>query len=98
MNEFHKGHVSEFEHFQALQTTKETRVHFIRMRIACLCYSEYKEGSSKRKFENEVQKAVLNGLDMGDINHSSEFYLAFMSFVSTEVSDRLKTFFNSRID
>ena len=44
------------------------------LRVARLCYTGYLTGSPKRNFEHEILKSVLNGLDVGDINHSSEFY------------------------
>ena len=44
------------------------------LRVARLCYAGYLTGSPKRNFEHEILKSVLNGLDVGDINHSSEFY------------------------
>ena len=54
--------------------------------------------SFKRKFEQEILKSVLNGLDVGDINHSLEPSSNFMPFVSEQVIERLKSFFSSRLD
>ena len=51
----------------------KSRVHEVGMRIARICYAGYKGGSSKRNFEQEILKAVLNGCDLGDINHSDQF-------------------------
>ena len=51
----------------------ERREHVVGVRIARLCYAGYIIGSSKRKFEQQTLKSVLNGLDVGDINHISEF-------------------------
>ena len=76
----------------------ETREHAVGMRIARLCYAGYLIGSSKRNFEQETLKSVLNGLDVGGTNHSSEFYSNFMPFVSEQVTERLKSFFSSRLD
>ena len=50
----------------------------ISMRIGGLCYASYLIGSSKMNFEQEILKSVLNGLDVGDINHSSELYSKFL--------------------
>ena len=47
----------------------ERREHAVSMRIARLCYAGYLIGSSKRNFEQETLKSVLNELDVGDINH-----------------------------
>ena len=46
----------------------------------------------------EILKSVLDGLDVGDINHSSKLYSNFMPFVSEQVAERLKRFFSSRLD
>ena len=64
------------------------------MRIARLCYESYLIGSSKRNFEQETLKSVLNGLDVG----GSMFYSSFIPFVSEQVTERLKSFFSSRLD
>ena len=72
--------------------------HAVGMQIARLCYACHLIGSSKRNFEQEILKSVLNGLNVGDINHSSEFYSNFMPFISEQVNERLKSFFSSRLD
>ena len=58
----------------------------------------YLIGSSKRNFEQEILKSVFNGFDVGEINHSQKFYSNFMPFVSQQVTERLKSFFRSRLD
>ena len=68
------------------------------MRIARLCYAGYLIASSKRNFEQEILKSVLDGLDVGDINHSSELYSNFMPFVSEQVTETLTSSFSSRLD
>jgi hypothetical protein len=57
------------------------RVYEVGMRIARNCYDAYKGGRSKRNFEQEILKAVLNGCDMGDINHLDQFPRKFRPFV-----------------
>ena len=52
----------------------EKRKYAIGMRITKLCYAGYLIGSSTKDFEQETLKFVLNGLDVGDINHRSEIY------------------------
>ena len=63
------------------------RNHEVGMRLARLCYVDYKEGNSKRHYEQEVLKAVQNGLDMGEINHSDQFPRMFRPF-ATRLSKR----------
>ena len=97
-NDFHQHNVKEWEKIQVFEGRRETRVHSIGMRIARLCYSGYQIGSSKRNFEQEVYKSVLNGVDLGDINHSKQFYSDFMPYVSKEITSKMKTYFESRLD
>ena len=52
----------------------EKRKYAIGMRITKLCYAGYLTGSSKKDFEQKFLTFVLKGLDVGDINHSSEIY------------------------
>ena len=68
------------------------------MRIARICYVEYKEGNSKRHFETEVLKASLNGTDLGNLNRLDPFPRKFRPFVKSEIHERTKTFFNSRLE
>ena len=76
----------------------EAREHAVSMRIVGLCYASYLIGSSKMNFEQEILKSVLNGLGVGDINHSSELSLKFMLFASEQVIEQLQSFFSSRLD
>ena len=64
------------------------------MRIARLCYASYLIWSPKRNFEQEILKSVLNGFDVG----VSIFYSNFIPFGSEQVTERLKSFFSSRLD
>ena len=48
--------------------------------------------------EQEILKSVLNGVDVGDINHSAELYSKFMSFASAQVTEPLQSFFTSRLN
>ena len=68
------------------------------MGVARLSYGGYLIGLCKRNVEQEILKSVLNGLDVGDINRSSEFHSNFMSFVSEQVTEKLKSFFSSRLE
>lgn len=97
-NEIHTDAVREWEETQKYDARRETRVHSIGMRIARLCYAGYQVGTSKRNFEEDVYKSVLNGVDLGDINHSKEFYSDYMPYVSKAVSGRVKIFFESRLE
>ena len=47
---------------------------FTRMGLASMC-----------GFEKEVLKAILNGTDLGDLNHSKNFPEKLRTFVASEV-------------
>ena len=68
------------------------------MRVVGLCYASYLIGSSKMNFEQEILKSVLNGLGVGDINHSSKLSFKFMLFASERVIEQLQSFFSSPLD
>ena len=74
----------------------ETREFSVGMRISRICYAMYKCGSSKRDFEAEILKAVINGADLGNINHK-EFPTLFRPYVADEVNKSLSSFFQSRL-
>ena len=97
-NEVHLKNDCDWQKKETYNGKCETREHAVGMRIARLCYAGYLIGSSKRNFEQETLKSVLNGLDVGGTNHSSEFYSNFMPFVSEQVTEKLKSFFSSRLD
>ena len=93
-------HLENWEAWKKSHDEKQALVkrnHEVGMRIARICYVEYKEGNSKRHFETEVLKAALNGTDLGNLNHSDQFPRKFRPFVKSEIHERTKTFFNSRL-
>ena len=71
--ELHVENWKAWNHKNEKEKAHKKRNHEVGMRIARICYVDYKEGNSKRHFEQEVLKADLNGLDMGDVNHSDQF-------------------------
>ena len=94
-------HNKNWEAWKAADDEKKAivkRSYDVGMRIARICYVEYKEGNSKRHFETEILKAVLNGVDMGDINHSDQFVRKFRPFVRREIHEKTKQFLNSRLE
>ena len=52
------------------------------MWVTRICYAGYLIAPSKINFEQEIVKSILKGLDVGDINHSSELHSKFLSFIS----------------
>ena len=95
--EVHTDNVAKWEQTERIQPHRETRSHAIGMRIARICYDGYKSGLSNRGFESEILKAQLNGLDVGNINHSKEFYSWFRPFVANEVRHCVNKYFSSRL-
>ena len=97
MQEIHLNNVEKWEKEESKRCSRETRCHAIGMRIARICYAGYQSGMSARGYEKEILKAKLNGLDVGDINHSKEFYSNYRSFVADEVRNCLSSYFTSRL-
>lgn len=95
VQEIHLSNVEKREREENERFRKETRGHAIGMRIARICYAGYQSGMSSRGYEKEILKAKLNGLDIGDINHSKEFYSNFRHFVANEVTHCLSSYFTS---
>ena len=97
MQEIHLSNVEKWEREESKRSSRETRCHAIGMRIAWICYAGYQSGMSSREYEKDILKAKLNGLDVGDINHSKEFYSNFRCFVANEVRSCLSSYFTSRL-
>ena len=82
---------------EGARCSRKTPCHSIGMRIAQICYTGYKTGISGWEHERAILKAKFNGLEVGDINHSKEFYFNFRSYVASEKQNCLKTFFTSQM-
>ena len=97
MNKTHIDHWEKWKQIEEENHKFESRCHEVGLRIARLCYDIYKDGSSMRSFEKEVVKAVLNGTDLGDLNHSKRFPDKFREFVAAEVRKRTVGFLGTRL-
>ena len=73
------------------------RNYEVGMRIARICYVDYREGNSKRHFEKEILKADMNGCDMGDLNHSDQFPRKFRPFVKDEINGKQDLVFSVKL-
>ena len=73
------------------------RNHEVGIRCARICYDNFKNGKSVRSYEEEVVKAVLNGSDMGDLNHSKRFPEKYRPYVAEEVKSRKVQFLSTRL-
>ena len=99
----HLANKTHVENHEAKNKTEDDERKFqirckqVGLRIARLCYDGYKSGSSARAFENEVMKAVLNDIDLGDLNHSKNFPDKFRRYVATEVKRRTSAFLSQRL-
>lgn len=67
------------------------------MRIGRICYNLNKKGRPDTDFENEMLMHSLNGVDVGDINHSRLFPSKFIKYLSETVQSKVKVFLNSRL-
>ena len=96
-----KVHIDYWEGWKKLEDEEnqfKIRCREVGIRIARLCYDIYKEGKSLRSFEKEVLKAVMNGCDLGNLNHSHSFPDKFRSYVAEEVRKRTISFLSSRLE
>ena len=102
-----KRHFKKDAHIEKLKKFKEQenentlinlRNKNIGMRIARICYDIYQTGGSVRSYEKEILKSSLNGLDIGDLNHSRRFIGNFRPYVAKEIQNRTKKFFNTRLE
>ena len=96
-----KVHIGNWEAWNKADSEEkkfENRCKEVGLRIARLCYDLYRDGKSLRAYEQEVLKAVLNGTDMGDLNHSYNFPDKFRSFVAMAVKNKTVTFLSSRLE
>ena len=94
-----KVHVENWESWKKTEDENkkfEIRCQEVGLRIGRLCYDIYKDGSSMRAFE-KVLKAVLNGTDLGDLNHTKNVPEKFRTFVASEVKKRTAGFLSSRL-
>ena len=97
MNKTHIDHWDKWKQIEEENHKFESRCQEVGLRIARLCYDIYKDGSSMRSFEKEVVKAVFNGTDLGDLNHSRRFPDKFREFVAAEVRKRTVGFLGTRL-
>ena len=67
------------------------------MRVGRTCMNLYLKGRPYTDFEDSILLQNLNGLFMGDLNHSRKFPAAFRTCVYEEIQNRLKTFFSSHL-
>ena len=63
------------------------------MRLARMAYHLFKRGKLDTDFPEQVLLHYLNGIDVGNINHSKIFPTKFLPLVGEEVKLKLKSFF-----
>ena len=67
------------------------------MRIGRNCYFLFYKGRPYIDFEDMILLQDLNGLYVGDINHSRKFPASYRPFVCNEVMDRVRNYLNSAL-
>ena len=95
-----QAHIENWETWKRIEEENHelvTRSKEVGMRIARICYDIYKNGKSLRSFEMEIVKAVTNGSDCGDLNHSKHFPDKFRPYVAKEIRKRTVQFLTSRM-
>ena len=62
-----------------------------------ICYYLFKKGYTREDFPDLVTEAAMNGIDVGDFNHSHNFPDRFLPFVAAEIKSRIKKFLNTHM-
>ena len=84
--------------YEAQQARIERRERFVGHHIGKICYYLFKKGRPDTDFPDLVVLHSMNGLDIGEINHSKVFPAKFLPFVAKEVEGRVKHFLNTRME
>lgn len=75
----------------------ENRERLIGMRLARMAYHLLKKGRPDTDFPEQVLLHNLNGVDVGNVNHSKNFVAKFLPYVAKEVKHRLIKFLTARL-
>ena len=93
----HKDSLSDISVKTASDLKVEKREKDIGMRLARMAYHLFKRGRPDTDFPEHVVLHHLNGVDVGNINHSDKFVSKFLPFVGEEVKKKLIKFLTSRL-
>ena len=96
LSEFHKEQVKTNEEISKADPTTDTEMS-IGMRIARICYFLYTRAKPFTDFEFLLLLHNLNGVKIGNINHSRKFAAKFLPFVATVIKERKIEFITSRM-
>ena len=68
------------------------------MRIGQLCYYLFKKGRPDTDFPELLALHSMNGLDIGELNHSKIFPAKYLPYVANEVKKKVCTFLSSKME
>eukprot|EP00112_Aurelia_sp_Birch-Aquarium-sp1_P013875 Seg2973.1 transcript_id=Seg2973.1/GoldUCD/mRNA.D3Y31 product="hypothetical protein" protein_id=Seg2973.1/GoldUCD/D3Y31 len=83
---------------EAQQARIERRERLVGHHIGKICYYLFKKGRPDTDFPDLIVLHSMNGLDVGEINHSKVFPAKFLPFVAKEVEGRVTNFLNTRME
>lgn len=93
----HKSSVTNTEKQKQIDQKLSSRNYKAGMAIGRTCYLLYKHGRPFTDFEQMMYLQSVNGVDLGEINHSVQFVRGFLPFVATKVKSNLNKFLSTRL-
>ena len=92
LRQTHQRKVAEKEANEAKSAAELLRQYQVGMNIGRTCYLLYKKGRPFEDFEEQLYLQSVNGVDVGHMNHSSEFARSFMPYVAKTVKEQVNAF------
>lgn len=94
------SHVNK-QHEKVLEETSseksKTRLHDIGMKVGRVAYNVCFSGMSFQSFETQILLQNLNGVDIGDINHSKDFVKKLLPEFAKHIKGRVKKFITTTL-
>ena len=97
-NKFHKEKQEILKNKTKLFENLKSRQEKVGLNIFRIRYNAIKQGKSLQTFESDITQAHLNGVDVGDINHSRRFAAGLDKAIYETMKDDLQKNMNTVLD
>ena len=97
-NKFHKEKQEILKNKTKLFENLKSRQEKVGLNIFRIRYNAIKQGKSLQTFESDITQAHLNGVDVGDINHSHKFTAGLDKAIYETMKDDLQKNMNTVLD
>ena len=97
LTSFHVNLIHEIELKKAGEHKYSTRLHDVGMKVGRVAYHVCHSTLSFASFETELMLQNLNGVDIGDTNHSKIFARSLLPHFASKIDLRLKKFITTRL-